>query len=124
MPSRRVTFVLPFDESDDEEGHDSDFENSFELEGEDELDLDLDEEILLFEDDPDLDSEPEEGTSFIDIKEYLAAMALIEPPELPPTKIPVLTPDRPPPPSSKSHAIHNVRTRIQALTLLQEQKPV
>ena len=51
-------------------------------------------------------------------------MALIEPPELPPTKIPVLTPDRPPPPSSKSHAIHNVRTRIQALTLLQEQKPV
>ena len=123
MPSRRVTFMLPFDDSDDKEGHDSDFENSFEPEVE--AELDLNKEILLFEDDdPVLDSKPEKGTSFIDIKEYLAAMALIEPPELPPTKIPVLTPDRPPPPSSKSHAIHNVRTRIQALTLLQEQKPV
>jgi hypothetical protein len=111
MPSRCVTFVLPFDDSDDEEGYDSDFENSFEPEVEDELDLNK--EILLFEDDnPDLDSEPEEGTSFIDIEEYLAEMALIEPLELPPVKIPILAPNCPPPPSSKSRAIYNIRTRI------------
>src|SRR5271154_5109899 len=117
MPSRRVTFVLPFDDSDDEEGHDSDFKNSFKPEVEDELDLD--EEILLFEDDDlDLDSEPKEGTSFIDIEEYLTEIALIEPLELPLIKILVLAPDRPPPPSLKSHAIHDIRTRIQALTLL------
>jgi hypothetical protein len=79
--------MLPFDKSDDEEGYDSDFENSPEL-GEDKLDLDLDEEILLFKDDPDLDLELEEGTSFIDIEEYLAEIALIEPLELPPAKIP------------------------------------
>jgi hypothetical protein len=108
MPSRRVTFVLPFNDSDDEEGHDSDFENSFEPEVEDELDLD--EEILLFEDDdPDLNSEPAEGTSFIDIEEYLAEIVLVEPLELPPAKIP---PDCPPPPPSKSRAIYNIRTRI------------
>jgi len=117
MPSRRVTFVLPFNDSDDEEGHDSDFKNSFKPEVEDKLDLD--EEILLFKDnDPDLDSKPEEGTSFINIEEYLAEMALIEPPELPPTKIPILAPNRPPPPSSKSRAIHDIGMRIQALTLL------
>jgi hypothetical protein len=111
MPSRCVTFVLPFDDSDDEEGYDSDFENSFEPEVEDELDLNK--EILLFEDDnPDLDSEPEEGTSFIDIEEYLAEMALIEPLELPPVKIPILAPNCPPPPSSKSRAIYNIRMRI------------
>jgi hypothetical protein len=119
MPSRRVTFVLPFDESDDEEGHDSDFENSFELEGEDELDLDLDEEILLFEDDPDLDSEPEEGTSFIDIEEYLAEIALIEPPELPPAKI-LDIPSQPLVSGAKSRGgYYDNGTRIQALTLLQ-----
>ena len=119
MPSRRVTFVLPFDESDDKEGHDSDFENSFELEGEDELDLDLDEEILLFEDDPDLDSEPEEGTSFIDIEEYLAEIALIEPPELPPAKI-LDIPSQPLVSGAKSRGgYHDNGTRIQALTLLQ-----
>ena len=111
MPSRRVTFVLPFDDSDDEEGHNSDFENSFEPEVEDELDLDK--EILLFEDNnPDLDSKPKEGTSFINIEEYLAEMSLVEPPELPPAKIPVLGPDRHPPPFSKSRGIHDVGTRI------------
>jgi hypothetical protein len=79
--------MLSFNESDDEEGHDSDFENSPEL-GEDKLNLDLDKEILLFEDNPDLDLELEEGTSFINIEEYLAEIALIEPLELPSTKIP------------------------------------
>jgi hypothetical protein len=111
IPSRRVTFVLPFDDSNDEEGYNSDFKNSFELEVEDKLDLNK--EILLFEDNnPDLDSEPKEGTSFINIEEYLMEMALIEPLELPPTKIPILAPDRPPPPSSKLYTIYNIRTRI------------
>jgi hypothetical protein len=45
-------------------------------------------------------------------------MALIEPLELPLIKIPMLTPNRPPPPSLKSRAIYNIRTRIQALMLL------
>jgi hypothetical protein len=111
MSSRRVMFVLPFDDSDDEEGYNSDFENSFKPEVEDKLDLDK--EILLFEDDdPDLDSEPKEGTSFIDIEEYLAEMALIEPLELPPVKIPILVPNCPPPPSLKSRAIYNIGIRI------------
>ena len=111
MPSRRVTFVLPFDDSNDEEGHNSDFKTSFEPEVEDELDLNK--EILLFKDNNlDLDSKPKEGTSFINIEEYLAEMALIKPLELPPTKIPILTPDRPPPPSLKSHAIYDIKTRI------------
>jgi hypothetical protein len=88
MPSRYVTFVLPFNESNNKEGHNSDFENSFELEGEDELDLNLNKEILLFKDDPNLDLEPKEGTSFVNIEEYLAKIALIEPLELPSTKIP------------------------------------
>jgi hypothetical protein len=79
--------MLPFDESDDEEGHDSDFENSSKL-GEDKLDLNLDKEILLFKDNPDLDLELEEDTSFINIEEYLAEIALIEPLKLPSTKIP------------------------------------
>ena len=117
MPSRRVTFVLPFDDSNDEEGHNSDFKNSFEPEVENKLDLNK--EILLFKDNnPDLDSKPKEGTSFIDIEEYLMEMALIEPLELPPTKIPIFVPDCPPPSSLKSRAIYNIRTRIQALTLL------
>jgi hypothetical protein len=80
-------FVLPFNEFDDEEGYNSDFENSPEL-GEDKLDLDLDKEILLFKDDLNLDLELEEDTSFINIEEYLAKIALIEPLELPPAKIP------------------------------------
>jgi hypothetical protein len=87
MPFCCIMFVLPFNEFDDEEGYNSDFENSPEL-GEDKLDLDLDKEILLFKDNPNLDLELEEGTSFINIEEYLAKIALIKPPELPPTKIP------------------------------------
>jgi hypothetical protein len=111
MPSHRVTFVLPFNDSNNKEGHNSDFKNSFKPEVEDKLDLNK--EILLFEDNNlDLDSKPEEGTSFINIEEYLVEIALIEPLELPSTKIPILTPDRPPPPSLKSRAIYNIRMRI------------
>jgi hypothetical protein len=117
MPSHCITFMLPFDDSNNKEGYNSDFENSFKLEVEDKLDLNK--EILLFEDNnPDLNSKPKEGTSFINTKEYLIEMALIEPLELPLIKIPMLTPNRPPPPSLKSRAIYNIRTRIQALMLL------
>jgi hypothetical protein len=81
MPSRRVTFVLPFDESNDKEGHNSDFENSLKPEVKD--NFNLDEEILLFEDNNlNLNSEPKKGTTFIDIEEYLAEIALIKPLEL------------------------------------------
>jgi hypothetical protein len=122
MPSRRVTFMLPFDDSNEENGHDSDFENTYKpKEG---MELDLNEEILLFEDnDLDPNSEPEDGTSFINIEEYLAEMALIEPLELPLAKIPVLASNRPIP-ASKSRAFHDDGTQIQALTLLQEKMPV
>ena len=117
MPSPRVTFMLPFDDSDDEEDHNSDFENS--LKPKVETELNLNEEILLFKDDDlDLDSKSEERTSFIDIKEYLTVIALIELLKLPFIKIPVFILDRPPPPSSKSRAIYNIKTRIQVLTLL------
>jgi hypothetical protein len=39
MPSRCITFMLPFDDSNNKEGYNSDFENSFKLEVEDKLDL-------------------------------------------------------------------------------------
>ena len=124
MPSRHITFVLPFNESNNEEGYNSDFKNSFKLEGEDKLDLNLNKEILLFEDNPNLNSEPKEGTSFINIEEYLAKIALIEPLELPPIKIPDI-PSQPLILGAKSHGgYYNNRTRIQALTLLQQQMPI
>jgi hypothetical protein len=80
-------FMLPFDDSDDEEGHNSDFKNSFEPEVEDKLDLNK--EILLFKDNNlDLDSEPK---------------------ELPPVNI---LPDYSPSPPLKLRVIYNIRTRI------------
>jgi hypothetical protein len=110
MPSRHVTFVLPFDDADDEDDYDSDFENSYELE--EVIELDLDEEILLFkDDDPDPDSELEERTSFIDIKEYLIEIAFIEPLKLLFIKIPVLSSDRPTP-ILKSRALLDTRIKI------------
>jgi hypothetical protein len=118
MPSRRITFVLPFNKSDNKEGYNSDFKNSFKLKEEDKLDLNLNKEILLFKDNPNLDLKPKEGTSFINIKEYLAEIALIEPLELPPIKIPDI-PSQPLILSAKLYSgYYNNRTRIQALTLL------
>ena len=100
--------MLPFDESNEEDGHDSDFENS--PDPEEDTELDLDEELILFEDDnPNLDSKPEEGTSFIDIEEYLAHVALMEPLELPPAKIPELPSDAP---TLKSRGYYDDGTRI------------
>jgi hypothetical protein len=116
MPSCCVTFVLPFNDSNEEDGHNSDFENIYKpKEG---MELNLNEEILLFKDNNlDSDSKLEDGTSFINIEEYLAEMALIEPPKLPPAKIPVLASNYPIP-ALKLHAFYNNSIRIQALTLL------
>jgi len=116
MPFRHVMFVLPFNDSDKEDGYNSDFENTYKPE--EEAELDLNKEILLFKDNIlDSNSELKEGTSFINIKEYLVEMALVEPLELPPTKIPILTSDCPIL-ASKSRALSDNRTKIQALTLL------
>jgi len=111
MPSCHVTFMLPFNDSDNKEGYNSDFKNSFKPEVDNKLDLNK--EILLFKDNNlDLDFKPKEGTSFINIEEYLTEIALIEPLELPSTKIPILAPNCPPLPSLKSRAIYNIRMRI------------
>ena len=118
MPTRRVTFILPFDDSNEsdssEDDYDSDFENTSDLNEYEELLLN--EEIILLEDndDPSDDDEPEEGTSFIDIEEFLAELTLIEPLELPPAKIPEI-PSTALKPKAKNY--YNNRTRIQALTL-------
>jgi hypothetical protein len=116
MPSYYITFILPFNKSDDKEGYNSNFKNSPKPE-EDKLDLNLNKEILLFKDNPNLDSELEEGTSFINIEKYLAEIALIEPLELPLTKIPDIL-SQPLILGAKSHSYHDNRTRTQALTLL------
>jgi hypothetical protein len=110
MPSCRVTFMLSFDDSNKEDGYNSDFKNTYKPK--EEAELNLDKEILLFKDDIlDSDSKPEEETSFINIEEYLMEMALIEPLELPLTKIPILTSDRPIP-ILKSRALPDNRTKI------------
>jgi hypothetical protein len=88
MPSRYITFMLPFNESNDEEGYNNNFKNSFKLEREDKLELNLNKKILLFKDNFNLDLKPKESTSFINIKEYLAEIALIKPLKLPFIKIP------------------------------------
>jgi hypothetical protein len=71
-----VTFVLPFNDSDkldiDFRDRNSDFKDAFDF-GKDNK-LDLEEDIILLEDNnslSDSDSKLEEGTSFINIKEYL-----------------------------------------------------
>jgi hypothetical protein len=88
MPSRYITLILPFNKSNDEEGYNSDFKNSFKLKEENKLDLNLNKKILLFKDNLNLDLKSKEGTSFINIKEYLAEIALIKPLELLFIKIP------------------------------------
>jgi hypothetical protein len=91
MPIRRVTFILLFDDSNEsdsgEDDYDSDFENTLDLDEHEELLLD--EEIILLKDndDPSDDDEPEEGTSFVDIEEFLTELILIELLELPFVKI-------------------------------------
>jgi hypothetical protein len=89
MPPCCVTFVLPFDDSNNKDSYNNDFENSLKLDKK--AELDLNKEILLFKDNnPNSNSKLEEGTSFINIEEYLAEIALIEPLKLPFTKIPNL----------------------------------
>jgi hypothetical protein len=116
MPSCHVTFMLPFDDSNKENGYNSDFKNIYKLK--EETELDLNKEILLFKDNNlDPDSELEERTSFINIKEYLAEITLIKPLELSLIKIPVLLFNYPTL-ILKSRALSNNKTKIQALTLL------
>jgi len=111
MPSHYIIFVLPFNKSNNEEGHNSDFKNSPKPEVKDDLDLNLNKEILLFKNNNlDLNSKLKEGTSFINIKEYLIEITFIEPLKLPLIKIPVLLFNCPP--LSKSYTYYNLRTRI------------
>jgi hypothetical protein len=111
MPFYYITFVLPFNNSNNKEGYNSDFKNSFKLKIKDKLDLNK--EILLFKDNNlDLNFKPKEGTSFINIKEYLIKIALIEPLKLSFTKISILILNCPPSSSLKSYAIYNIKTRI------------
>jgi hypothetical protein len=71
MLDRRVTFVLLYDKFNkldiDFDSHESDFEDSPNLEEEDELDLK--EELVLFKDN-NPESKPKDG-NFVDIDEYL-----------------------------------------------------
>jgi hypothetical protein len=113
MPILCVTFVLLFNDSNKSDSckddYDSDFENTPDLDKHKELPLD--EEIILLEDnnDPSDDNEPKEGTSFVDIEEFLTELILIEPPELPPAKIPEI-PSTTPKPKAKNY--YNDRTQI------------
>jgi hypothetical protein len=124
MPTRRVTFVLPFDDSDEsdsgEDDYDSDFENT--PDPDEQAELPLDEEIILLEDndDPSDEDEAEEGTSFVDIEEFLAELALIEPLELPPAIIPIIPSNATKP---KARNYYDDGTRIQALTLQEQGVP-
>ena len=86
MPFYYITFILPFNKSNNKKSYNNDFKNSLKL-GENKLNLDLNKEILLFKDNFNLDSELKEDTSFINIEEYLAEIALIKPLEPPPAKI-------------------------------------
>jgi hypothetical protein len=116
MPSRRVIFMLPFNNSNEEDGYNSDFKNIYKLKKK--AELDLNKEILLFKDNIlDSNCKLKERTSFINIKEYFAEMALIKPLELPLIKIPILISNRPIF-ILKSYVLSNNRTKIQALTLL------
>jgi hypothetical protein len=69
-------FMLPFNDSNIKDSYNNDFENSPKLNKE--AKLDLNKEILLFKDNnPNPNSKLKEGTSFINIEEYLIEMALI-----------------------------------------------
>jgi hypothetical protein len=110
MPSYYITFMLPFNDFNKEDGYNSDFENIYKPKKE--AELNLNKEILLFKNNIlDFNSKLKEGTSFIDIKEYLTGMALIKPLELPLIKIPILVSDCPIP-ILKSYTLLNNRTKI------------
>jgi hypothetical protein len=110
-------FMLPFNDSNIKDGYNNDFENSPKLDKE--AKLDLNKEILLFKDNnPNPNSKLKEGTSFINIEEYLAKMALIEPLKLPFIKIPNLLFKTSALYTLKLANYYNNSIRIQALTLL------
>lgn len=116
--------MLPSFDDDDSDGDSyiSDFEDEPDLE--EEAELALEEDIILFEDNDsvsDSDSELEEGTSFVDIEEFLERLAIEESPKLPPAKIPNLLSDAPALPKARGY--YNDRTQIQALTLQEQGVP-
>jgi hypothetical protein len=83
MAPCRVTFILPFNDSNkldlDLNNYNSDFKDTSNLK--DKLELSLDKNIILIEDNNDpSNSKPklEEGTSWVNIKEYLAPLIIIE----------------------------------------------
>jgi hypothetical protein len=118
MPIRRITFILPFNDSDEsdssEDDYNSDFENTPNLD--EQAELPLDKEIILLKDNnnPSNKDKAKERTSFINIKEFLTELALIEPLELPLAIIPIIPSNTIKP---KARNYYNNRTRIQALTL-------
>jgi hypothetical protein len=94
MPLYYITFILPFNESNEldsgEDNYNNDFENTLDLE--EEAELPLNEELILLEDNnnPSNNFEPKEETSFINIKEFLTKLTLIKPLKLPLAKIPLI----------------------------------
>ena len=116
MPICYITFILSFNNSNKLDGdlddYNSDFKDIPNLE--EEVELTLDKDIILLEDNnspSDSDSEPKEGTSFINIEEYLKELTLIKPLKLAPAQIPILLSDAP---TSilKSRGYYNNRTWI------------
>ena len=117
MSYYRVTFVIPYNDSDQSDidlyKHSSDFEDDYRSE---DNELDFKEEILLLEDsdsDSDDDSEAEEASNIEDLLNRLS----IEPKPLSPTKISDLL--TLPPPQLKSRSYYDNEIYIQALMLLQ-----
>lgn len=117
MPTRRVTFILLYKDSNelnsDLDNYNSDYKDTPDLE--EVIELDLDQNIILVEDNNNLsdsDSKQEEGTSFVNIKEFPAYLALIKPLELSPVLIPKLPPNPVPKALLKAHSYYNNRTQI------------
>jgi hypothetical protein len=87
MPLYYITFILPFNESNEldsgEDNYNNDFENTLDLE--EEAELPLNEELILLEDNnnPSNNFEPKEETSF-------TKLTLIKPLKLPLAKIPLI----------------------------------
>jgi hypothetical protein len=124
MPTRRIIFVLPFNNSDELDSGKDDYNSNFKNtpNPDKQAELPLDEEIILLEDNnnPFDKDEAEEGTSFINIEEFLTELALIEPPELPPAIIPIIPSNTTKP---KAQNYYDNGTRIQALTLQEQGVP-
>jgi hypothetical protein len=109
MAPHRVTFILPFyNNKSDGDFYLSNFKDEPDLE--EEAKLALKEDIILLKDNNkafNSDFKPEEDTSFVNIEKFLKELDLINPPPLPPAKIPKLPYNLPPsaPPKAKGYVI-------------------